>query len=88
MDGETSVIGALADSVQEVSEFQPEHIEPPPKLGTQLNVEFIKGIGKQEEAFVIILDIDRIFSSVELQHVASAGEATVSKEEAAQAVNA
>ena len=31
MDGETSVIGALADSVQEVSEFQPEHIEPPPK---------------------------------------------------------
>jgi len=87
MDGETAVIGALADSVQEVSEFQPEHIEPPPKLGTQLNVEFIKGIGKQEEEFVIILDIDRIFSSGELQHVTSAGETAVSQEEGAQAVN-
>jgi purine-binding chemotaxis protein CheW len=74
MEGETTVIGALADSVQEVSEFAPEEIEPAPKLGTLLNVEFIKGIGKHEEEFVIILDIDRIFSATELAEVTGAGE--------------
>jgi purine-binding chemotaxis protein CheW len=87
LDGDNTVIGAIADSVQEVSEFSPEQIEPPPKLGTQLNVDFIKGIGKQSEKFVIILDIDRIFSSSELQHVASAGETAVAQEEAAQTVH-
>jgi purine-binding chemotaxis protein CheW len=71
-DGETTVIGALADSVKEVAEFSAEQIEPAPKLGTMLKVEFIKGIAKHDEQFVIILDIDRIFSSAELAVIAGA----------------
>jgi purine-binding chemotaxis protein CheW len=60
--------------VQEVAEFSPEEIEPAPKLGTLLNVEFIKGIGKHGEEFVMILDIDRIFSGAELAGIMDAGE--------------
>ncbi len=73
LDTETTVIGALVDSVREVSEFAPDQIEPAPSLGTHMNVEFIKGIGKHDEDFVIILDIDRIFSTVELASVQDVG---------------
>ena len=66
LNEETIVLGVLADSVQEVVEMEPEHIEPPPQLGTKLNTEFIKGMGKVENDFVMILDIDKVFSSDEL----------------------
>ena len=65
-DGETTVIGALVDSVREVFEVEPDQIEPPPKIGTQLRTDFVKGMGKKDDRFVIILDIDKVFSSDEL----------------------
>lgn len=66
LQGEVLVLGVLADSVQEVVEMEPESIEPSPRLGTRLNTEFIKGMGKIENNFVMILDIDRIFSAEDL----------------------
>lgn len=78
MDGETTILGALADSVQEVLDLEPDQIEPPPKIGTKLNTDFIKGMGKRDEQFIIILDIDKVFSSDELavvQQVGGTGEA-------------
>jgi purine-binding chemotaxis protein CheW len=65
-DGETTVLGALADSVQEVMDLDAEHISAPPKIGTNLNTEFIKGMGKHNDQFIIILDIDKVFSTHEL----------------------
>jgi len=41
-------------------------IEPAPKIGTRLRTEFIKGMGKHHDEFIIILDIDKVFSSDEL----------------------
>jgi purine-binding chemotaxis protein CheW len=69
MAGELTIIGALADSVQEVIEMDPSTIQPAPKIGTKLNTEFIKGMGKRDEKFVIILDIEKIFSTEELTAV-------------------
>jgi purine-binding chemotaxis protein CheW len=66
VDNETAVLGALADSVQEVLDLGPDHIEPAPKIGTRLNTEFIKGMGRQNDQFVIILDIDKVLTSGEL----------------------
>lgn len=66
LDGEITVIGALADSVREVFQIDEAQIEPPPSIGMQLNTEFIKGMGKQGEEFIIILEVNRIFSSEEL----------------------
>lgn len=72
MDGDTIVLGALADSVQEVVEMEPDSIEPAPHIGTRLNTEFIKGMGKVDGRFVMILDIDRVFSSDELSNLGNA----------------
>lgn len=66
---ETVVLGALVDSVQEVIELEPGQIEPPPKIGTNLNTDFIRGMGKRNDQFIIILDIDRIFTEEELSQV-------------------
>ncbi len=66
VDGETMVLGTLADSVQEVMDIGSDHIEPAPTIGTQLHTEFIKGMGKQNDRFVIILDIDKVFSTGEI----------------------
>ena len=66
VDGEITVLGVLADSVQEVIDLESDHIEPAPTIGTQLNTEFIKGMGKQNDRFVIILDIDKVFSTGEI----------------------
>jgi len=73
IDGETLVIGALADSVQEVMDLEPGQIEPAPRIGTRLNTEFIKGMGKQDNRFIMILDIDKVFSADELALVQDAG---------------
>lgn len=67
MDDETVVLGCLADAVQEVLDLDPEQIEPAPRIGMRLNTDFIKGMGKHNEQFIIILDITRIFSCDELQ---------------------
>jgi purine-binding chemotaxis protein CheW len=74
MNGELTIIGALADSVQEVIDMESSTIQPAPKIGTKLNTEFIKGMGKRDEKFVIILDIERIFSTEELAAVQSSIE--------------
>jgi purine-binding chemotaxis protein CheW len=69
LDGEGTVLGAMADSVQEVLDLEPGEIEPPPRIGTKLNTEFIRGMGKRDEQFIMILDIDKVFSAVELKDV-------------------
>ncbi len=70
--GETLVLGAMADSVKDVIELDHRHIEPPPKIGSRWRTEFIRGIGKYEDSFIIILDIDRLFSTDELAVVEAA----------------
>ena len=69
VDGESTVLGALADSVREVFDLEPDQIEPAPRLGTRIKTEFIDGMGKQGEEFIIILNIDKIFSAEELSVV-------------------
>ena len=74
IDEETTVLGALADSVREVMEMEPDQIEPPPRIGTRLKTKFIKGMGKRDNEFIIILDIDKVFSADELAMAQGLGE--------------
>jgi purine-binding chemotaxis protein CheW len=80
VDGDTTILGTLADSVQEVMNLETDHIEPAPKIGTKLNVGFIKGMGKQGEHFTIIIDIDKIFSTEELALVEEGQANTAEKD--------
>ena len=66
LEGESVVLGALADSVQEVFDLEIENIESTPRIGTQINLEFFKGIGKKDSEFIMLLDIDKIFSIDEI----------------------
>jgi purine-binding chemotaxis protein CheW len=74
IDGETTIVGALADSVEEVVELEPGQIEPPPRIGMKLDTDFISGMGKLGEEFVIILDTDRIFSFEEVEALGEMSE--------------
>lgn len=66
LEGDKTVLGAIADAVHEVMEIQPDQIEGTPSIGTRWKSDFIKGIGKHGNQFIIILDIDKIFTTDEL----------------------
>jgi len=65
-EGETIIVGALVDSVQEVFEMDQSLVEPAPKMGTRLRTDFIKGMGKKDDGFIILLDIAKVFSFEEI----------------------
>ncbi len=69
LENESIVIGALADSVEEVIDLEPDQIRPAPRIGSQIRTDFIKGMGKRDQQFITILDIDRVFSAEELSVV-------------------
>jgi len=68
----STILGGLTDAVQEVVELEPEQIEAAPKIGTSLDTDFISGMGKRNEEFIIILDIDKVFSEEDLELIEEA----------------
>jgi purine-binding chemotaxis protein CheW len=65
-------VGALVDGVQEVLEIEPQQILPPPNIGSKYHSDFISGMYKVgEEQFIMILDMDKVFSVDELMEVQS-----------------
>jgi purine-binding chemotaxis protein CheW len=66
-DDTFSVMGALADSVKEVLELETDRIDPPPRMGAAVRADFIRGIGKHGDRFLLVLDVDKVFSSEEIQ---------------------
>ena len=69
VEGESCYMGAIVDSVREVFEMSSDQINPPPRMGTSIRSDFIKGMGKQDEEFIMILDISKVFSQEELQAI-------------------
>jgi purine-binding chemotaxis protein CheW len=61
LDGETTVVGALADAVQEVIGLDDADILPPPRMGVCIDVNLIRGMGRRDDQFIMLLDIDQIF---------------------------
>jgi len=50
-----------------VIELEPGSIEPPPRMGTRVNIDFIRGMGKRDEKFLILLDLERVLTGDELR---------------------
>jgi purine-binding chemotaxis protein CheW len=61
------IIGALTDEVHEVIDLDENQLEPAPKFGSKIDADFIKCIGKKDERFIMILDVDKIFNQHEAQ---------------------
>jgi len=59
------MIGAIADEVYEVIGIEDDHLEPPPRFGIKIDSQFIKNVGKRDDKFIIILDLDKAFSDEE-----------------------
>jgi purine-binding chemotaxis protein CheW len=85
-EDDLTVLGALVDSVQEVFELEASLIDPPPKIGTGWRTEHIKGIGKHNSELLIVLDIDRVFSSDEAALFLHSGAAQTQQPEILEAV--
>ena len=65
-EGERLVLGMMGDSVHQVVELGPDQIQPPPSFGPKVRVDCIQGMGLNGDAFVVLLDIDRVLSSSEI----------------------
>jgi len=59
-------IGVVVDAVSEVLEIPEAEIEPAPSFGAKVRADFISGMGKVKDKFVIILDTSRVLSVDEL----------------------
>lgn len=64
--GRLTVMGAVVDSVQQVLELTAGQIAPPPPFGTQIRVEFLRGMTETAGKFILLLDIDAVLSVDEL----------------------
>ena len=69
IDGESAVLGGIADSVHEVIELEPSQIAPPPTIAMRWRSEFIQGMGKRGDEFIILLDINAVFTAGEMTSI-------------------
>ncbi len=76
MDGETIQVGALVDAVQAVLEIDKNQIMPPPSIGSKYKSEFIEGVANVDEKFIMILNMDAVFSSDEITSLRNKTEET------------
>jgi len=66
LDGELTKIGLIVDGVQDVLEIKEDRLEPPPKYGSRLKSEYLLNVASLDNGFVLILDIDKIMSQIDL----------------------
>ncbi len=65
-DGERQAIGMLVDAVHEIVEIEQANIRPAPNMGEGVNTSFIQAMGKVDELFIILLDIDHVLSTEQI----------------------
>ncbi len=63
---ESLLVGAIVDSVQKVIDIPEDSIQPSSSIGAIYREDFINGIGKIDEDFIMILNIDKVFSAEEI----------------------
>lgn len=63
--GRQLVLGLVADRVYEVASLDDGKLEPAPDIGTKWRSEYIRGVGRRGEHFVVVFDLSRLFASDE-----------------------
>ncbi len=64
-------LGIMVDKVSEVLDIPGQEIVDPPTLGTEINTDYLLGIGKSEGRVTLLLDIERIFPSADIAEMAA-----------------
>jgi len=65
-EGERIEIGVVVDAVSEVLDISLADIEPAPSFGARLRTDFIEGMGKVNDEFIVLLNVGRVLSVDEL----------------------
>ncbi len=71
--GEDSNVGIMVDKANEVFEAETNSIQNYPSLAEKYNSNFIAGVYKKEDAFILILDIEKVFSSEDIAELKKIG---------------
>ncbi|MFA6403763.1 MAG: chemotaxis protein CheW [Salinivirgaceae bacterium] len=69
--------GIIVDSVQSVLEIQKHEISEPPSIGIEVNTQFIYGMVQQDSKFIMLLDVDNVFSVEEVIKLKEATETQI-----------
>jgi purine-binding chemotaxis protein CheW len=75
LGAEMLTVGVMADAVSEVVDIADDAIEPPPTFGTGVRADFLTGMGKLDNRLLLVLDVDRVLSPVEIQQTIDAAAA-------------
>lgn len=70
-------MGVIVDAVSQVVEIPPSQVEPGPSFGARLRADFIAGMGRRDDGFVIMLDIERVLNSEEVEALGDFAAASV-----------
>ena len=62
----SQVTGLVVDRVSDVLEFTPEEVQASPQLGLGKTTPFVRGLIRHQEGFLLVLDLDRVFSALAL----------------------
>lgn len=82
IDGHSTVLGALTDSVQEVVDLHRDQMEPAPTLGTRVDNSYIQAMGKSKDGkFIIVLNMDKVFSIEQISEAENSSEEQTSTSE-------
>jgi len=69
LEDRTCFVGAIVDKVHDVITLSDEEIKPVPPMSKEFNPEFIKGVAKLEDQFLMIFEVDKIYSSSEIENI-------------------
>ena len=62
-------IGIIVDNVSDVTQFEDEAIQEAPKFQTKIDSNYITGVVRKDDKFIIILDIDMLLFENELNRI-------------------
>jgi purine-binding chemotaxis protein CheW len=80
LDGEPVNIGAIVDEVVSVVDIEESQVEPPPSIGNKYKSEFITGMAKIEERFVMLLDMHNVLNDQEINDLTEVSKANTKTE--------
>jgi purine-binding chemotaxis protein CheW len=70
------VVGMVVDGVSDVTTLKNEEIKPAPEFGSSLDTQYLLGLGTVGERMIILVDIERLMSSSDMELIESAEMST------------
>lgn len=74
LESGTTDVGLMIDAVSQVQDIDSHNIEEAPSFGGKINTDYISGMGKTEDSFVILLNVDSILSLEEITKITETPE--------------